>query len=126
MKLLFKLLFIAFFLLCLLGCEEKLDYYSFTNSTGLEINDVENKTFSKYENNIFIEKWKFNSDAIATPTASILYTIQGNVFILGNSYLKNNYSYKATSSKGIVSSIEFTKIMLPKDSIQHSFKLIKL
>ena len=87
MKLLFKLLFVAFLLLCLLGCDKKLDY-SFTNSTGLEIDDVENKTFSKYENNVFIEKWKFGSDVVITPTVSILYAIQGNVFILGNGYLK--------------------------------------
>ena len=126
MKLLFKLLFVAFLLLCLLGCDKKLDYYSFTNSTGLEINDVENKTFSKYENNVFIEKWKFGSDVVITPTVSILHTIQGSVFILGNSYLKNNYSYKATRTKGILTSIEFTKILLPKDSVEHIFKLIKL
>lgn len=87
MKILFYIFFIAFFLLCLLGCENKLDY-SFTNSTGLEIDDVENKTFSKYENNVFIEKWKFGSDVVITPTVSILYAIQGNVFILGNGYLK--------------------------------------
>ena len=87
MKALLYILYIAFLLLCLLGCENKLDY-SFTNSTGLEIDDVENKTFSKYEYNIFIEKWKFSGDAIVTPTVSILYTIQGNVFILGNGYLK--------------------------------------
>lgn len=122
----FKLFFIAFFLLFSLGCvQDELSLRYYTQGTNLQISDVENKTFSKYENNIFIEKWKFNGDAIATPTASILYTIQGNVFILGNSYLKNNYSYKATSSKGIVSSIEFTKILLPKDSVEHSFKLIK-
>lgn len=126
MKALLYILYIAFLLLCLLGCDKKLDYYSFTNSTGLEINDVENKTFSKYENNVFIEKWKFGSDAIVTPTVSILHTIQGSVFILGNSYLKNNYSYKATGSKGIISSIEFTKILLPKDSVVHSFKLIRI
>lgn len=87
MKALLYILYIAFLLLCLLGCENKLDY-SFTNSTGLEIDDVENKTFSKYENNVFIEKWKFGSDVVITPTVSILYAIQGNVFILGNGYLK--------------------------------------
>ena len=85
----FKLFFIAFFLLCSLGCvQDELSLRYYTQGTNLQISDVENKTFSKYENNIFIEKWKFNSDAIATPTVSILYAIQGNVFILGNGYLK--------------------------------------
>ena len=105
MKLLLKLLIIAFFLLCLLGCEQDelvLRYY--TQGTHLQISDVENKAFAKYENGVFIENWKFGSDVIVTPTASILYTIQGNLFILGKSYLQNNYSYKATGSKGIISS----------------------
>jgi len=123
---LFKLLFVAFLLLCLLGCDKKLDYYSFTNSTGLEIKEIESYAFNKYENNVFIEKWKFGSDVVITSTASILYTIQGNVFILGKSYLQNNYSYKATGSKGIISSIEFTKLLLPKDSVEHRFKLIRI
>lgn len=88
MKLLLKLILIAFFLLCLLGCDDVIEQRYYTQGTHLQISDVENKTFSKYENNVFIEKWKFGSDVVITPTVSILYAIQGNVFILGNGYLK--------------------------------------
>jgi hypothetical protein len=55
-----------------------------------------------------------------------LYTIQGNLFIIGNDYRKNTYNYKVSNREGITYSIEFTKLLFSMDSVEHSFKLIKL
>lgn len=119
----FLLLVCLFFLL---ACDDIPEKRYYTQGTNLQTKDLEGYTFDMYENNTYKEKWKFTADFYTANNVKTLYTIQGNVFIIGNDYRKNNYSYKATNREGITTSIEFTKILLPKDSVQHSFKLIKL
>ena len=119
----FLLLVCLFFLF---SCNDIPEKRYYTQGINLQIKDLEGFSFDMYENSTYKERWKFTGDYYTVGTAKTLYTIQGNVFIIGTDYRKNNYSYKATNREGFTTSIEFTKILLPKDSVEHSFKLIKL
>lgn len=111
----------------LFGCSDNIaEKRYYTQGTNLQIKDFENHTFDVYEKEKFVDKWKFDGDWFYSKNTKSLYTIQENLFIIGNDYRKNNYTYKASNKEGITYSIEFTKLMLPMDSVEHSFKLIKL
>lgn len=121
------MLIIVFILVCLFGCSDDIpERRFFTQGIHLQVSDLENHTFDMYENEKFIDKWRFDGDYIYNSKGKVLYTIQSNIFIIGNNYLKNNYSYKASGKENLITSIEFTKILLPQDSVQHNFKIIKL
>lgn len=120
------MLLIVAVVLFLFGCSDVPEKIYYTQNTNLQISDIEGFSFDMYENEKFIDRWKFDGDYIYYKNTKSLYTIQGNLFIIGNDYRKNNYTYKAISKNYKISSIEFTKLLLPLDSMEHSFKLIKL
>lgn len=113
--------------LLLFRCSDNIsDRGYYIQGTNLQIHDLESYTFDVYEKERFIDKWKFDGDYFYSKNTKSLYTIQGNLFIIGNDYRKNNYIYKTFKKEQITYSIEFTKLLFPMDSVVHSFKLIKL